>query len=91
MDDNNSNKQVLAKYKKLYEILKDKESGHSFEDRALMVKYLEKKTCPTYFYLEKSGKRSTKKKAYGFRDKRHFFEHMEKFLKDEAERLLELE
>ena len=42
-------------------------------------------------YFEKTGRRSIKKRVIGFRDKKHFFEHIEKFLEDEAKRLLELE
>lgn len=93
MDDNNPEQEekVLIKCRKLYEALKDNNSDFSLEQRAGMVKYLEKITVPSYFYFEKNGKRSTKKRAKGFRDKKHFFEHVGQFLNDEAERLLEFE
>lgn len=90
MDDNNSEEKALAHCQKLYEALKNNDPNYSLEKRATMVRYLEKQTCPTYFYFEKNGKRSIKKRVKGFKDKRHFFEHIEKFLRDEAERLLDI-
>lgn len=89
MTNNNPEEKVLTKCRKLYEILKNKNENHSLEERASMVRYLEKKTCPTYIYLEKNGKRSIKKRAEGFRDRRHFFEHIEGWLRDETEQLSE--
>ena len=87
MDDNNPEQKTLARCKKFFEILQDEESNYSLEQKAKMVQYLENHTCPTYFYFKKNGRRSIKMRAKGFKDKQHFFEHIEKFLKDETERL----
>ena len=73
-------KQTLEDCERMFLILKNNGSEHSLEDRAMMVRYLEKVTKPSHNQLKKNGKRSIKKRIAGFRDKRHFFEYVEKWL-----------
>jgi len=80
-------KPTLERYRRMFLVLKNNETGHSLENRAMMVRSLEEITKPSYDKFKKNGKRTVKKKVGGFRDKKHFMIHVEQWLKYESARL----
>ncbi len=79
------NEPTLKRCERMFGVLRDNESDHSLEDKAAMVRSLEEITKPSYNRLRKAGKRVIKKTVKGFKDKRHFFEYMEKWLGDQRD------